>query len=60
MSRSHGTLSLSSHKQVPPAGEETGSIPEEVDHSVADSVVSDIGLDVAEDDSMDNLEKPSG
>ena len=45
---------------MPPAGEETGSIPEEVDHSVADSVVSDIGLDVAEDGSMDNLEKPSG
>ena len=48
------------------AGEESGSIPEEVDHSVADSVLSDIGLDVAEDDSLaevltaDDLKKPSG
>lgn len=53
-------------KHVLPAGDESGSIPEEMDHSVADSVVSDIGLDVAEDDSLaevltgDNLKKPAG
>lgn len=48
------------------AGEESGSIPEEVDHSVADSVASDLGLDLADDDSIadvltgDDLKKPSG
>ena len=53
-------------KHLPSAGEESGSIPEEMEHSVADSVLSDIGLDVAEDDSLaevlsgDNLKKPSG
>ena len=53
-------------KHAPSAGEESGSIPEEMEHSVADSVVSDIGLDVAEDDSLaevlsgDNLKKPTG
>lgn len=47
-------------------GEESGSIPEEVDHSVADSVASDLGLDLADDDSIadvltgDDLKKPSG
>lgn len=53
-------------KHAPSAGEESGSIPEEMEHSVADSVLSDIGLDVAEDDSLaevlsgDNLRKPTG
>lgn len=53
-------------KHMLPAGEESGSIPEEMDHSVADSVLSDIGLDVAEDDSLaevltaDDLKKPTG
>lgn len=53
-------------KHVLPAGEESGSIPEEMDHSVADSVLSDVGLDVAEDDSLaevltaDDLKKPTG
>ena len=61
MSRSHGTPTLSGHKQASTlAGEETGSIPEEMGHSVADSVVSDVGLDVADDDSMYNVKKPSG
>ncbi|RMX60147.1 hypothetical protein pdam_00010105 [Pocillopora damicornis] len=47
------------------AGEESGSIPEEVDHSVADSVASDLGLDLADDDSIadvltgDDVKKPS-
>jgi len=37
-----------------------------MEHSVAESVLSDIGLDVAEDDSLaevlsgDNLRKPTG
>ena len=66
MSRSRGTPTLSDPRPVLPIGEETGSIPEEMDHSVADSVMSDIGLDVAEDDSMaevltgDSPKKPSG
>ena len=53
-------------KHLVPAGEESGSIPEEMDNSVADSVLSDIGLDVAEDDSLaevltaDDLKKPTG
>lgn len=60
VSRSHGTPTLSGHKQASTlAGEETGSIPEEMGHSVADSVVSDVGLDVADDDSMYNVKKPS-
>lgn len=53
-------------QHLAPAGEESGSIPEEMDHSVAESVVSDVGLDIADDDSMaevltaDDLKKPSG
>lgn len=60
------TRSPSGSKHTLPAGEETGSIPEEMDHSVAESVVSDVGLDVTEDDSLaevltgDSLKKPSG
>ena len=66
VTRSQVTPTPSGSKHTLPAGEETGSIPEEMDHSVADSVVSDIGLDVAEDDSLaevltgDSLKKPSG
>lgn len=70
MSRSRRTPSqadpASRSKQAPSAGEESGSIPEEMEHSVADSVLSDVALDVAEDDSLaevlsgDNLRKPTG
>ena len=66
VTRSQVTPTPSGSKHTLPAGEETGSIPEEMDHSVADSVVSDVGLDVAEDDSLaevltgDSLKKPSG
>ena len=70
MSRSHRTPSqvdpASRSKHAPSAGEESGSIPEEMEHSVADSVLSDVALDVAEDDSLaevlsgDNLRKPTG
>ena len=66
VTRSQGTPTLSGSKHVLPTGEESGSIPEEMEHSVADSVTSDVGLDVAEDDSLaevltgDSLKKPSG
>lgn len=70
LSRSRRTPSqadpASHSKHAPSAGEESGSIPEEMEHSVAESVLSDIGLDVAEDDSLaevlsgDNLRKPNG
>lgn len=69
LSRSRRTPSqadpASHSKHAPSAGEESGSIPEEMEHSVAESVLSDIGLDVAEDDSLaevlsgDNLRKPT-
>lgn len=65
VTRSQGTPTLSGSKHALPTGEESGSIPEEMEHSVADSVTSDVGLDVAEDDSLaevltgDSLKKPS-
>ena len=70
LSRSRRTPSqadpASRSKHLPSAGDESGSIPEEMEHSVADSVLSDIGLDVPENDSLaevlsgDNLKKPTG
>ena len=66
VSHSRGTPTLSDRKSALPGGDDTGSIPEEMEHSVADSVVSDVGLYVADDDSMaevltgDNVKKPSG
>ena len=66
VTRSQVTPTPSGSKHTLPAGEETGSIPEEMDHSVVDSVVSDVDLDVAEDDSLaevltgDSLKKTSG
>ena len=61
VSRSQDTLTPSDHNQAATLpGEETGSIPEEMEHSVAGSVLSDVGLDVGDDDSVFNLQKPSG
>ncbi|XP_015774007.1 PREDICTED: centrosome-associated protein 350-like [Acropora digitifera] len=60
-SLSQGTSTPTDHaRSATQPREETGSIPEEMEHSVADSVTSNVGLDVADDDSMDNFKRSSG
>ena len=60
-SLSQGTPTPTDHvRSATQPREETGSIPEEMEHSVADSVMSDVGLDVADDDSVDNFKRSSG